>query len=219
MTDDERPLDDPGPPTQRMEPDDAGDETTRFMPGGTDEFPTRRYDPAAPVPESHTEILEIPRDPRAARTSGLAVAIVVLAFIGAALLGYTTRVPNPSGTVARALVGPNGGALTFDGSGRLEIQRGALSTATTITIRKVKLNQVVKLTRQNGEVKEFQPGQVVMYTFEPNNTTFNAPVTIRLPVQGDADAALVVAGSNVRLITGNKEANTFVIQTSNFEFN
>jgi len=219
MTDDDtRYDDDPGPPTQRMDPADLDDETTHVMPGGTDEFPTRRYDPAAPLPESHTEILDIPPDPRAGRATGLAVAIVVLAFIAAALLGYSTRVPNPSGTVARALVGPDGGAIGFDGSGRLEIQRGALSTATTITIRRVKLNQVVRLTRQNGEVKEFQPGQVTMYTFEPNNTTFNSPVTIRLPLQGDADSALVVTGSKVQLINGTKEGNTFVIQTNNFEF-
>jgi len=93
-----------------------------------------------------------------------------------------------------------------------------LSTATTITIRKVKLNQVVKLTRQNGEVKEFQPGDVPLYTFEPNNTTFNTPVTIRLPIQGDADAALVIVGNKVQLISGKKEGNTFVIETQSFEF-
>jgi hypothetical protein len=219
--DDTYPADDPGPPTQRWGPGDLeGEDTTRVIPGGTDEFPTRRFDPAAPLPvsESHTEILDIPPDPRGARTTGLAVAIVVLTFIVTALLGYSTRVPNPSGMVGRQLIGPDGGVITFDGPGRLEIQRGALSTATTITIRKVKLNQVVRLTRQNGEVKVFQPGSVPLYTFEPNNTTFNMPVTIRLPVQGGADSALVVAGNRVALVSGKQQGNIFVIQANNFEF-
>ncbi len=207
-------------PTQRMRPGDLpDDDPTRTMPGGPDEFPTRRFDPATPIPESHTEILEIPPDPRAARATGLAVAIVVIAFVAAALLGYTTRVPHPSGLVGRALVGPDGGSVTFDDSGRLEIQRGALSTATTITIRKVKLNQVVNLKDSNGNViKTFQPGSVNLYTFEPNNTTFNEPITIRLPVQGDADSALVVSGDTISVVSGTKQGNVFVIQTKNFEF-
>ncbi len=202
-----------------MRPEDIGDEdTTRAIPGGSDEFPTRRFDPVAPFPESHTEVLEIPPDPRAGRATGLAVAIVILAFIAAALLGYTTRVPHPSGLVGRALVGPDGGVITFDDSGRLEIQKGALSTATTITIRKVKLNQDVRLTRQDGEVKVFHSGDIDLYTFEPNNTTFNQPVTIRLPVQGDADAALVITGGQVRVVSGSKQGNLFVIDTNNLEF-
>jgi hypothetical protein len=207
-------------PTQYIRPGDLSeDDPTRTMPGGADEFPTRRFDPATPIPESHTEILDIPPDPRAARATGLAVAIVILAFIAAALLGYTTRVPHPSGLVGRALVGPDGGAITFDDSGRLEIQKGALSTATTITIRKVKLDQVVNLKDGNGNVvKTFQPGSVNLYTFEPNNTTFNQPITIRLPSQGDADSALVITGSEVRLVSGSKQGNVFVIQTTNFEF-
>jgi hypothetical protein len=203
-----------------MRPEDfeGDDETTRVMPGGTDEFPTRRFDPVAPFAESHTEILEIPRGYRESRATKLAAVIVILAFIAAALLGYSTHVPDPSGTVGRAIVGPDGGAITFDDSGRLEIGKGALSTATTITIRKVKLAQVVKLTKPNGEVKQFDPGDVFLYTFEPNDTTFNEPVTIRLPIQGDADAALAISGDQVRVLSGTRKGDLFVIQTTNFEF-
>jgi len=227
MDDDTRP-DDGGPPTQRMRPEDfddatgrlpAEDEPTRRVTGGSDAFPTRRFDPATPLPQSHTEILDIPPDPRAGRATGFGVAIVVIALVAAALIGYTTRVPHPPGLLVRALVGPNGASIPFAGSGRLEIQRGALSTATTISIRQVKLNQVVTLKDRNGQVvKEFQPGAVVLYTFEPNTTTFNQPITIRLPVQGDADAALVVASNEVRVISGIRQGDVFVIQTSNFEF-
>lgn len=222
MDDDTRAFDeDDGPPTERMRPGDLpDDETTRVTPGGADDFPTRRFDPATPmpIPESHTEVLHIPPDPRAARATGLAVAIVVLTFIAAALLGYTTRVPQPPGVVGRQLITPNGGAIAFDGSGRLEIQKGALSQATTITIRKVKLNQDVRLSRPNQPDVVFKAGSVAMYTFEPNNTTFNQPITIRLPVQNDADAALVIAAGQVKIITGNLQGKTFVIQTNNFEF-
>jgi hypothetical protein len=196
----------------------AEDEPTHRMASGADEFPTRRYDPATPVAAEHTEVLDIPPDPRAGRATGLAAAMVVLALVIGAIVGYATRSPHPSGVVAQGLVKPDGGLIPFDGSGRVEIPRGALSTATNVVIRRVALDQDITLRRADGTTQEFKKGTVTLYSFEPSDTRFNQPITIRLPAKGTADTALVVASDEVRVIAGEQQGNVFVITTEDFSF-
>ncbi len=219
--------------TQRMDADDADlddtgeatralgrptEETTQRVPGGADEFPTRRYDPATPVEADHTEILDIPPDPRAGRATGMAVAMVILAFLVAVAVGYATRTPHPPGLIANGIIGPNGGVLPFDGAGRLEVPRGALTTTAAIKIRRVSLDQDISLRRQDGTTQDFDKGTVTLYAFEPTTTTFSRPVTIRLPMKGSADVALVVSGDRVKAVAGTQQGDTFVITTTSFDF-
>jgi hypothetical protein len=225
-------TDDRGDETQAMPPpfDDGGGDATRAMP--VPDEATRRMDiPAAAEPAATrrmsrqtvssspmTERLAVPQAGRSL-ASGLIATIVVVALIAGGVVGYRQHRPSDTNVVARALVGPGGGVMSFDGAGKLTVPTGALPSPTAITIRRERIDQRVRLGAEGepGTVT-YEPGELVVYAFEPPDLRFQQPVTIELPRQGDGGAVFVDARGAPRVIPGTVSGNVVKISTTGFSF-
>jgi hypothetical protein len=237
-------TDDPRDETQAIPP---ADEPTRMMPpvddptrrmdvppgGGSD--PTRRIDVTPPaVPAATQRMQPNATTPRASgpATERLAVpaagrgiaawmiaAVVIVSLIAGGLAGYTQRDPSDSNVVARALVGPGGGVMTFDGKGKLTVPSGALPSPTAITVRRETIDQRVRLGAEgDASSVTYEPGELVVYAFEPADLRFQQPVTIELPRSGDASAVFVDTRGSPRVMQGKVSDDRVKIETSSFSF-
>ncbi len=198
---------------------DAADDQTRMMdPVAHDEpMQTRRIAPVTgPTPQA-TERIHVPV--RASVAPWLIAAFVALGLIIGGVLGYLQAEPSDDNVAARALVGPDGGVLTFDGGGRLEVPRGALPNATAITIRKEALDRQVRLgAADDARSTIYGPGDLDVYAFEPADLRFQQPVKITLPRDGDAEAVLVDSEQGARVIPAEGTGNTLTLATTSFSF-
>lgn len=210
------------------------DEATRRMPApaGAAEAPTSKVEvPRAAEPattrrlERHTadaapmtERIAVPDASRSLAT-GLIATIVVVALVLGGIFGYQQREPSDANVVARALVGPSGGVMSFDQIGKLTVPSGALPTPTAITIRRETIGERVRLGAegQPGSVT-YEPGELVVYAFEPPDLRFQQPVTVELPRTGDASAVFVDARGSPRVVPGNPSGNIVRITTTSFSF-
>jgi hypothetical protein len=216
-------------PTRTMSP--AGEsEPTRVMP--TADEATRRVDvpaavgPAATRRMSRRDAASAPMTerlvmPEAGRSlaGGLIATIVVVALIVGGVFGYRQHRPSDANVVARALVGPGGGVLTFDGTGKLTIPTGALPSPTAITVRRDTIDERVRLGAEGSAgTVTYEPGELVVYAFEPPDLRFQQPVTIELPRNGDGSAVFVDAPGAPRVIPGEPSGNVVKLTTDSFAF-
>jgi hypothetical protein len=74
-------------------------------------------------------------------------------------------------TMASAVIGPAGGALTAPGGATLVVPRGAVTANTMFTITRL-------------------PGRIVAYDFQPHGRSFGVPLTVRQPAAGTTLGAL-----------------------------
>ena len=221
-------------PTRTMPPT-GDDEATRVMPTGDDatramaaDEATRRVDaPAASRPEATrrigrhtapsapmTERLVMPEAGRSL-AGGLIATIVVVALLVGGVFGYRQHRPSDANVVARALVGPGGGVLTFDGTGKLTIPKGALPSPTAITVRRDTIDERVRLGAEGAAgTVTYEPGELVVYAFEPPDLRFQQPVTIELPRNGDGSAVFVDAPGAPRVIPGEPSGNVVKLTTN-----
>ncbi len=232
------------------ERDSAGEDATQAMPLAGEELglpsrssddATRRMDmPPAVEPGNEpgdgmasTRIISRSGGPSAPATERIAFApvdsniarwLIVLAIVIGLLVGgsvgFAGRKPVDSNVVARGLVSADGGVLTFDGTGKLTVPANALSTATSIKIRRENVNRRVRLG-QVGDPRSvlYEPGELVVYVFEPPNLRFQQPVTIELPRDGNGTAVFIDdADSSPRIISGRAGNSTVTIETTSFSF-
>ena len=213
--------------TRRMdEVDDAtrpighGDEATRVMPPTHVHEPaaTHRFEQIASPTSPRTERIVVPgRGP--AVGAWLIATLVVMGLIVGGVLGYMQTETSDDNVVARALVGADGGVLTFDQVGRLEVPKDALPTATAITIRKEKLDRRVRLgTADDPRSRVYDAGELDVYAFEPADLRFQRPVKITLPRSGDAEAVLIDSEDGARVIGARPNGRTLELETSTFSF-
>ncbi|MFK7987731.1 MAG: hypothetical protein AB8I08_17070 [Sandaracinaceae bacterium] len=97
------------------------------------------------------------------------------------------RMSPPIGSIANERIAPTGGTVALDGF-ELVVPAGALSAATDITV-------TVSNTLAPPAFTGFSP----VYEFGPAGTVFDAPVTVRIPFDGDSETATVfwtAAGSD-----------------------
>jgi hypothetical protein len=209
----DQPLAEPSdpPPTRRMDPPPAIDPPpTRRI--GQEEMP---YQPSVAAPR--TEVLHVP----VKRPVGtwVVATIVALALIAGGVIGYAQRRPSDANVVARALVSPDGGVMTFDGTGKLTVPKGALPAPTAITIRKDTIDQTVRLGAEGDPSSvTYDPGEIVVYAFEPADLRFQQPVTIELPRTGTASAVFVDARGSPRVMGANTDGDTVKVETTSFSF-
>jgi len=202
-------------PTRLMPSDDAV--TRRIDPGPrTEATPTRRIERRSTSGGPATELIAVP----ARRGYGWLIALVVaVAIVAGAAIGYTQHRPSDRGVVARALVGPDGGTMRFDQVGTLTVPRGALSSPTAITIRRASIDKRVRLGAANDpRAREYAPGELVVYAFEPAGLRFQQPVTIELPRNGNGSAVFVDADAGPQVIAGTPDGNVVRITTTSFAF-
>jgi hypothetical protein len=208
----------------------AGETTQRMdMPPSSDGEPTRAVDAAAPAPTRRmdrravasspaTERIVVP-DPGRGVGAWLIGLIVVVALIAGGVVGYEQHGPSDRGVVARALVSSGGGVMTFDRGGKLTVPSGALPSPTAITIRREPITQRVRLGAEgDAGTVTYEPGDLVVYAFEPADLHFQQPVTIELPRSGDADAVFIDTRGAPRVIQATASGNVVKVRTSSFAF-
>lgn len=238
------PLSDDGEATQLMPGGDVDDEPTRMMPrsdeatrrigrpatsgadptrrlsvpSAAEPAPTRRMDRRSVTSGPVTERLTVP-EARRDLARGLIAVIVVVALLAGGVVGYLQHEPSDANVVARALVGPDGGVITFDGAGKLTVPSGALPSPTAITIRRDTIDQRVRLGAEGDPNSvAYEPGELVVYAFEPPDLRFQQPVTIELPRTGDASAVFVDARGSPRVVQGTASGNLVQVETTSFSF-
>ena len=235
-----------GDPTQLMDGGDGEGEPTRLMPARdeathrmstpptSDDAATRRLDvrtAAGAGPEATrrlrrrtvtttppTERIVVP-DARRGLASGVIALIVVVALVVGGLVGYREHEPSDGNVVSRALVGPGGGVMTFDRVGKLTIPTGALPSPTAITIRRDTIGQRVRLGAEGdpGTVT-YEPGELVVYAFEPADLRFQQPVVVELPRTRDGSTIFVDARGAPRVVQGDVKGQVVKISTTAFTF-
>lgn len=158
---------------------------------------------------------------------GLGKRILVGAVIGLAL-GVVTRMlmgvlaadQAKGDLVAQLPVGPEGGAISFDGGGEVKIPEGALSERATIEVRRTTIDrQVQAIPPGGGAPMIFPPGTLVAYTFGPTTLVFQQPVTIVLPVPpGQQGFVFISANGQIVIVPGAAGIGTVTVQVNSFDF-
>ena len=216
--------------TQALTPEETRalsgtDEPTRAITSPGDVGSTQRMTSdtvAAPRPSAHaptyaTERIVVPARPSLA--PWLIGLIVVIALLVGAVLGYTQTRPSDRNVVARALVSPNGGVMKFDGSGKLTVPKGALSSPTAITIRRDTVDHPVRLGAEDDPRSvTYEAGELVVYAFEPSDLRFQQPVTIELPRAGNGSAVFVNVRGSPHVVPADAGGKTVKVQTMSFTF-
>lgn len=214
-------------PTRAMPVPEEDDATRRIgSPPPTEATPTQalQHDtvvsPAPPMARAGTYATErIVLPPRMSLAPWLMALIIIVALAGGATLGYTQTRPSDKNVVARALVSPNGGVMRFEEAGRLSVPKGALSSPTAITIRRSTLDHPVRLGAEDDPRSiTYQPGELVVYSFEPSDLRFQQPVTIELPRRGDGTAVFVDVRGSPHVVAGQANGKAVTIQTMSFSF-
>lgn len=211
-----RRLDEVDDPTRAMP---RADDATQAMARGHVHEPaaTHHLEPISAPASTRTERIALPARP--AVGAWLIAALVVIGLIVGGLLGYMQTEASDDNVVAQALVDADGGVLTFDQVGRLEVPRDALPTATAITIRREKLDRRVRLgAADDPRSRVYDAGELDVYVFEPADLRFQRPVKITLPRQGDAAAVLVDSEDTARVLPAKGNAATVELETMNFSF-
>jgi hypothetical protein len=199
-------------------PPPGGSDPTRRIDVGTQPSPTRRMERQAVTSGPATERLAVPESRRAVG-SWLIAMIVLVALVAGGIAGYTQTDPSDGNVVARALVSAGGGVMTFDGKGKLTVPSGALPSPTAITVRRETIDQRVRLGAEGDpNAVTYEPGELVVYAFEPVDLRFQQPVEIELPRSGDASAVFVDARGSPRVVPGSVSGDVVKITTSSFSF-
>ncbi|MEX0874947.1 MAG: hypothetical protein WD646_03560 [Actinomycetota bacterium] len=179
--------------------------------------PTRRFpgpDIQAPPP---TQRLSMPPDRRARWLGLVGIALIFVALLGGGYFGYANA-NDERDVVVRGRVTSAGGGLTFDDGGRIEIPPGALTEPTTITVRRVRIDRPVRLSRGDGQPPiTYGRGELSAYSFEPSDLTFRQQITIALPAR-NGGALLIARGNNLRVIAAERRGDAVVITTQQLSF-
>jgi hypothetical protein len=194
-------------PTQHMpEPWGTKEQTTRRMPTPTDR----------PLSSPPTQRIAVPPDKRTRWIGAAGIVLVLVSLLAAGYAGYRNN-ERADDVIASGRVTPDGGGLTFDNGGRISIPPGALSTATTITVRRVRIDRRVQLDRAGGEPITYERGELAAYAFEPSDQTFLKDITIELPAP-NGGALLIARGNTLRVIPAEQREDTIVITTQQLSF-
>jgi len=143
----------------------------------------------------------------------VASGVAALMIAGAAAFALRPA-PAAGDVVAQGPIGPDGGALTFDNGGKVQVPPGALKETKQITVRRTYVNRRVTV----GSTV-YPPGTFPMYIFGPLGLTFGVPVTIILPLPAGAIAGRIYILRNGRLIyiaTRPNRGNTVTIVVTGF---
>lgn len=193
-------------PTQAMPESRDAEESTRRMPTPS------RQPPTSPP----TQRIAVPPDSRARWIGVAGVVLILVALLAAGYAGYQTN-QEADDVIASGRVTPDGGGLTFDNGGRISIPPGALSTAATITVRRVRIDRRVQLDREGEPPITYERGELAAYAFEPSDQTFLKDITIELPAP-KGGALLIARGNTLRVIPAEQRKNIIVITTQQLSF-
>jgi hypothetical protein len=122
--------------------------------------------------------------------------------------------PAQGAVVAQGPIGPDGGSLSFDNGGKVQVPPGALKDTKEITVRRTYIDRSVTV----GSTV-YPPGTFPMYIFGPLGLTFGVPITIILPLPAGAIAGRIYIFRNGRLIyiaTRPNQGNTVTITVTGF---
>jgi hypothetical protein len=172
-----------------------------------DPEPTRRpladgAEDTADVPPiadpSHWETTPIPARPGIVLPPGLWLVFVVIAAAGLVVgiaVAAVTRPGPPGSVIASATIGPDGGTVAFGSHGLVRVPDAAVTQPVRIEVRRLVVKERLRVAPPDGPLYNFEPNQLVAYTFGPTTVTFAQPVTIVLPLNatGRGGAALVAA--------------------------
>jgi hypothetical protein len=143
----------------------------------------------------------------------VASGLAALMILGAA--AFALRPAAAQGDiVAQGPIGPDGGSLSFDNGGKVQVPPGAVKETKQITVRRTYVNRSVTV----GSTV-YPPGTFPMYIFGPVGLTFGVPITIILPLPAGAIAGRIYVLRNGRLIliaTRPNRGNTVTITLTGF---
>ena len=187
-------------------------------PWGTEEHATRRMPTPMGRPPSSppTQRIAVPADKRTRWIGAAGIVLVLVSLLAAGYAGYRSN-EGADDVIASGRVTPDGGGLTFDSGGRISIPPGALSTATTITVRRVRIDRRVQLDRSGEPPITYERGELAAYSFEPSDQTFLRDITIELPAP-NGGALLIARGNTLRVIPAERRGNTIVVTTQQLSF-
>ncbi len=187
-------------------------------PSGTEEQSTRQMPTPSGRPSTSppTQRIALPPDRRARWIGAAGVVLVLVSLLAAGYAGYQTN-QEADDVIASGRVTPDGGGLTFDNGGRISFPPGALSTAATITVRRVRIDRRVQLDREGEAPITYERGELAAYAFEPSDQTFLKDITIELPAP-NGGALLIARGNTLRVIPAERRESTIVITTQQLSF-
>jgi len=201
-------------------PSGGFEESTQRMPDSweADEHATRRMPTPSSRPSTSppTQRIALPPDRRARWVGVAGIALVLVSLLAAGYAGYQNN-EGADDVIASGRITPDGGGLTFDSGGRISIPPGALSSPTTITVRRVRIDRRVQLDRTDGPPITYERGELAAYAFEPSDQTFLKDITIELPAP-NGGALLIARGNTLRVIPAEQREDTIVITTQQLSF-
>jgi hypothetical protein len=149
----------------------------------------------------------------------LVAAAGLLVGIG---IAAATRPGPPGRVVAEAMIGPDGGTVSFAGHGLVRVPDGALSRPLQIAVRRSIVRERLRVTPPEGPLYVFEAKQLVAYSFEPATASFAAPVTIVLPLDRTErnGEAFVVLGRTILFLPGKVDGKvgTVTFKVNDFRF-
>lgn len=200
----------PVPPTGPVQPPAAV--STVQQPAPTQPSPVQTYEPSA-VPPRRTEMR---------RFVLTAVVACLLAFAGRMVYTAVTSEPEqPGELVAQLPVGPEGGAVQFEGGGKLDVPKGALKQRETITVRRSLMRERIRAVDPSGGPPiVVPPGTLFIYILGPVDIELLLPVTLTLPAPPAPAQGLVFvsAASRVTFVPGNQRGRTITVTLTSFDF-
>jgi hypothetical protein len=159
----------------------------------------------------------VPADGRTRWLGVLGIVLIVASLLAGGYFGYASS-SDDRNVIARGTVTERGGGLTFDSAGRIEIPSGAVSSEVTITVRRVRINRPVRLSRGSGESPiTYDRGELSAYSFEPSDLTFLRPITIELPAR-NGGALLIARANSLVVIPAERRGDTLVVTTQQLSF-
>jgi hypothetical protein len=192
----------------------------------TAEVPARAApEPVTPPDGSMWHTTELAGGPGSVPAPGLWLVFLLVAAAGLLVgigVAAASRPGPPGRVVAQAMIGPDGGTISFAGRGAVRIPDGALSRPLQIGVRRSVLKQRLRVTPPEGPLYVFEAKQLVAYTFEPRSASFAAPVVITLPLDRTerSGEAFVVLGNTVLFLPGKVDAKTGTVtfKVNDFRF-
>jgi hypothetical protein len=191
--------------------------------------PSASSEDTADVPSiidpQHWETTPIPAQTPTLLPPGLWLVFLLVAAVGL-LLGIAiaagTRAGPPGSVIASAVIGPDGGTVSFGSHGLVRVPDGAVTTPVRIEIRRSVVHNRLRVAPPDGPLYSFEPNQLVAYTFGPTTVTFAQPVTIVLPLNatGRSGTAFVAADNRILFLPGkvDAKAGTVTVTVNDFRF-